>query len=266
MQKFPFSVKKRRQFESLWRRLSKQKILSVEDCERGRKVKIVDRNKFLDLTSASVFLLSSISSLKNDMSNLEKFVFLTWNGNVKNDIEFVLKMIPSEEEALYKRVEELFNSLLALSLAEDFCFHFLYPNAYIEELGGNSHELDIVGGYFKGKIPYCLLVEITSGKYLKRFSRDVEFFPESALLHFKKTVFKKWIIERKFEIQTKLAYITLFENFNKEENELIKTVFEVDNRIRSFCLYPKEFANFSYQELKMSIERFLEEIRSFVCQ
>lgn len=108
-----------------------------------------------------------------------------------------------DKALLMEKIEELFNTFLCVYIASYVSLEFLWPNTYIEDLGQNTHELDIIGKKDNGTI---IIVETTRG-----FDKDIEQMTESYSWHFKKAIMKKWAIEKIFQVDCKLIYLSMAE-------------------------------------------------------
>ena len=125
----------------------------------------------------------------------------------ENAANIVETLVVKEDEQTY---ELLFNSLLAIYLGSLEYLKVIFPNTYITELGRKTHELDICLETQHGKYA---IVETTRG-----FDKEADRLEtETYSWHFKKSIFRKWMIDKLYQTECLLCYITL-KNLDSGEN------------------------------------------------
>jgi hypothetical protein len=107
-------------------------------------------------------------------------------------------LLIKDDDAVY---EYAFNSLLCVYIGSLLPLKIIYPNTYIVDLGDKSHEIDI---FFASNDKNAFLIETTRG-----FAKEKENVLDTHSWHFKKAVFRKWMIEKFYGLDCKLCYLTL---------------------------------------------------------
>ena len=150
-------------------------------------------------------------------------------GGVSKDL--IQSMVKGEKERLRKKGEEFFNSLVALYLSSFHYFDFIFPNTYITEFK-NTHEIDIFGSVLSedGKSWKYLMVETTTGAFneLNTLQNDFEYSNMSHNWHFKKSIFRKWAIEKLYDIEVGLVYVTL-KDLDLTHDNFLKAIIKKSN-------------------------------------
>jgi hypothetical protein len=183
-------------------------ICRFEKYENGtRKIICKDENTLSQIFQI-VFLLYAtpnessivIDSDKSAVVLKGQFINLCLINKIADKARTVLEILLSkEEDAAY---EEAFNSLLCIYIAMITPLKVIYPNTYIVDLGEKSHEIDII---FQTTDNNYFLIETTRG-----FAKDKEKIDDTYSWHFKKAVFRKWLLEKFYpSVNCKLCYITL---------------------------------------------------------
>ena len=121
-------------------------------------------------------------------------------------------LITDEADVVY---EYSLNALIAVYIGSIKPLDFIYPNTYITELGRDTHEFDIILGTPDKK---CAIVETTRG-----FDKKIDEIDETYTWHFKKALFRKWMLEKLYGIECKLCYITLKNLVRLEADITIQT-------------------------------------------
>ena len=170
--------------------------------------------------------------LVSDERNIGICIRPMLSGNILNNL------IDSGEEIVAS--DGLFNSLIAVYIATRLCFKFLYPNTYIVELGKDTHEIDIFGGALDNNKTKYLMIESTLGFLRKKIEGESR---DTHMEHFKKAVFKKWAIEKIFNVDVSLIYISVV--CTLQTSELIGEILEVDRKIRIVSFLPMSKAYLS---------------------
>jgi len=237
----PFRLHRNDRFIKFRKLLEKRGVVKIIDYKKNSSFKKVE---FCGKTEFSAFLETLFFSLLmfigfddfDDKNVVFKFKGRTGIGiNINvGDIskDLIQNMIGGEKEQLRKKGEEFFNSLIALYLSSFHYFDLIFPNTYITDLDKNTHELDIFGSILsdneKGR--KYIMLETTTGAFnkLSKIEDDFEYSKISHSWHFKKSVFKKWAIEKLYGIEIGLVYVTL-KNLGLEQDKFLKAIIEKSN-------------------------------------
>lgn len=233
--KDPFAVHQNSTFPKLINLLEKESVIEQILCNthNSRKINIKNKDVFYELIYFSILIHDyGVERIKN---HEDCSLLVSGNTNIgirlkpELSISILRKLVSSNEEVVAS--DGLFNSLMAIYLASEFCFKFLYPNTYIVNLGKKTHEIDILGRLFRDETDsegIYLLVETTLG-FLKQ-KRENSFLKGGHNDHFKKAIFKKWAIERIFDIKTGLIYITIIDTL--KEDDFTRSILSRDTDIK----------------------------------
>jgi len=107
-------------------------------------------------------------------------------------------LITKEDDADY---EHAFNALICVCMGSIKPCKCIFPNTYIVQLGRETHEFDVIAYTNEKK---CIIIESTRG-----FDKKVDKIDETYTWHFKKAVFRKWMVEKIYKLECKLIYISL---------------------------------------------------------
>ena len=210
MTKFaPFTLHRNTRFERLIRDLEQAQVISLQAHGDARQVVISDFEAFQEILRY-VFILYATPSKERQitvwgncqprrlaMRGLRLNLALTECVSDKTD-RILGSFAVGEDEKAY---EESFNALIAVYLGSLKPLKCIYPNSCIVELGRGSHEMDVV---LLDEEQKCVVVETTLG-----FDKELDGVDESYSWHFKKAMFRKWLVERVFGVDCKLCYLTL---------------------------------------------------------
>jgi hypothetical protein len=243
---WPFTVHKNDRFPKLIDQLCKVGIAEVmKPSDKTTQLKLKDIESFLEIFKI-VFLLYATPNdkhikFKNGTLVIKgQFIELALMNCISSTSQEILDvLITEDDDPVY---EEAFNALIAVYIGSLKPLEFIFPNTYIIQLGKHTHEFDIFCGF---QYPNCIAIETTRG-----FSKKDDNTEESYAWHFKKAVFRKWMIEKLYSVKCQLWYITLQGQSQKDalqdtlpdeleeekktlqsKNELLKTVlkYEKDN-------------------------------------
>jgi len=200
-----FTIHKNTRFIKLIKKLEGLGILSLENSKK--KLVLKESDIFFNLFNIVFYLYANPSQQKNIgfckttnrliiKGECIDFAFL--NNKSEKAKELFNILITNEDDQNY---ENAFNALIAIYLGTLAQLMFIYPNTYIIELGRKTHEIDIILGTEDKK---CIIVETTRG-----FDKESDKIEETYMWHFKKALFRKWMIEKIYNIECRLCYITL---------------------------------------------------------
>jgi len=225
-------------FEKLIKILSADNIIDLLTCEIGKKTKIKNLKIFSELLYFFILFHSGykFNKEKNCLEIQGNGLNITINPTEK---DILSKLIPNEDIINF---EEIINSLIAIYIAsifeeKDLWFKFLYPNAYIKELGERTHEIDIIGRIVGKNInkKLYLVIETTLG-YFKERNENIDIYDiTSHNWHFKKAIFKKWAIERIFNVEIHLIYLTIRNLKSLEDSskdKFLEKILDIDKNVR----------------------------------
>jgi hypothetical protein len=203
-----FSIYQNDRFHKLISKLMELDICTFEQHHNGAQKIICKDETALSQIFQIVFLLYAtpnepliaIDSDKSAVMLKGQFINFSIIDKVSYQAKAVLEILLSkEDDATY---EEAFNSLLCIYIGTMTPLKVIYPNTYVRDLGDKSHEIDI---YFETINNECFMIETTRG-----FAKDKEKIDDTYSWHFKKAVFRKWMLEKFYpEINCKLCYLTL---------------------------------------------------------
>ena len=215
--RWPFTVHRDSKFDNLVSQLNQLKIVSLHR-ERGAiRLTIEEPTIFLEILR-TIFILYATPNENSILFSKERkrlitktgrYLNLTLTDEVSEKARAILYfLITSEADVVY---EYSFNALIAVYLGSITPLDFIYPNTYITELGRDTHEFDVILGTPDQK---CVIIETTRG-----FDKKVDEIDETYTWHFKKALFRKWMLEKLYGVECKLCYITL-KNLVRLEAEL----------------------------------------------
>ena len=244
----PFNVHKNNKFKRLIEVLQNQGVIVLKSCSNtGKKIKIKNNHILAELIYFSFLVHSG-----HLMETKEKRLVISSGKGINiymypySSEKILTELITIKEETFLQKPEQLFNAFLAVYIASNFCFDFIYPNTYIVELGKRTHELDIFGCVINKSKPKYLLIETTLG-FFKKEGNEKEITSinkDSHNWHFKKAIMKKWALEKIFDKKIGLVYISIrsLDTLTKEEREdkFVKTIIEKDHTISTVFFLPQE--------------------------
>lgn len=237
----PFSVHKNNNFQKLLHLLEKEGVISSTSCNDGigQRTTIEKFQVFSELLYFSMLIhdygvekVKDGGLLVSDGRNIGICIHPILSGKILNNL------VDSGEEIVAS--DGLFNSLIAVYIATRLCFKFLYPNTYIVELGKNTHEIDIFGGVLNNNKTKYLMIESTLGFLRKKKEGESG---DSHMEHFKKAVFRKWTVEKIFNVDVSLIYISVVDTL--PTSELVSKILEVDRKISIVSFLPMSKAYLS---------------------
>jgi hypothetical protein len=203
-----FSIHRNDRFRKLTDKLMELGICTFEKHDNGSKKIICKDETTLSQIFQIIFLLYatpnepfiSIDSDKSAVMLKGQFINFSVINKVSDNAKAILEILLSkEDDATY---EEAFNSLLCIYIGMMTPLKVIYPNTYVVDLGDKSHEIDIM---FQTSDNSYFMIETTRG-----FAKDKEKIEDTYSWHFKKAVFRKWLLEKFYpEINCKLCYLTL---------------------------------------------------------
>jgi len=256
-QRSPFTVHENTQFVRLIEVLNKISVVSLSKIGSALKIEFRKIDVFYDVFSI-IFLKYATPDIDNILLCKESQQIVLKGKNIgyvleeiSNDTLEVLKiLITKEDDADY---ENAFNSLICVLLGSIKPCKFIFPNTYIIELGRDTHEFDIFACTNEDKY---IIVESTRG-----FDKKLDNIDETYAWHFKKALFRKWMIEKIYNIDCKLIYLSLkanlfrsssnlslSEEFNQEanslnesqDNALISKLLQVEDKNISIIDFPED--------------------------
>ncbi len=204
-QNWPFTIHENQLFKKLILKLKDSGVIYLKKNNSAQQVEISKIDVFHEIFSV-VFLQYSTPDITNILLCKETNQILLrgkYSGytieRISDEALEVLKiLITKEDDADY---ENAFNALLCVCLASIRPCEFIFPNTYVVDLGRDTHEFDVIAGTNEKK---CIIIESTRG-----FDKKVDKIDESYTWHFKKALFRKWMLEKIYNIECKLIYISL---------------------------------------------------------
>ena len=203
---WPFTVHQNSDFHTLITKLTNLEVVILETQNHACRLSIKDSATLLEVLRNIFFLYASPNEptrfcKKNKMVIMqgEYFDFFPLGDTSEKAREILNSMITGE--ANFGDYENGFNAIIAIYLGSLQPLDFIYPNTYIVELGKKTHEFDILLGTQDKK---CVIIETTLG-----FDKEIDGVDESYTWHFKKALFRKWMVEKFYQVECVLYYITL---------------------------------------------------------
>jgi hypothetical protein len=203
---WPFTVHQNANFHTLITKLTNLEVIVLETQNHACHLSIKDSATLLEVFRNIFFLYASPNEptrfcKKNQMviTRGEYFDFFPLGETSEKAREILNTMITGE--ANFYDYENGFNAMIAVYLGRLQPLDFIYPNTYIVELGKKTHEFDILLGTQNKK---CVIIETTLG-----FNKEIDGVDESYTWHFKKALFRKWMVEKLYQVECVLYYITL---------------------------------------------------------
>lgn len=211
--RWPFTVHREDRFLKLIAQLCQAEIVEMVKISANiQQLRLKNLPAFLEIFKI-VFLLyvtpndKHIRFQKNKLITKGQFIDLALTTALSAPAQKILDtLITQEDDAIY---EAAFNALLAVYIGSQKPLEFIFPNTYIIELGRHTHEFDIFCGLNPSD---CLIIETTRG-----FAKDYDRIEESYTWHFKKAIFRKWMVEKLYQVKCQLWYITLQGQFEEED-------------------------------------------------
>jgi hypothetical protein len=203
---WPFTVHQNSYFHRVITRLTNLDVVVVETQNHARRLSIKDSAALLEVFR-NIFFLYATPNEPTTFSKKNKRVitrgqYLDFSpmGETSEKVQEILDTIITRE-GHFGDYENGFNAMIAVYLASLQAIDFIYPNTYIVELGENTHEFDILLGTQDKK---CVIIETTLG-----FDKEINGVDETYTWHFKKALFRKWMIEKLYHLECVLCYVTL---------------------------------------------------------
>lgn len=207
---WPFDVHRDDRFEKLIRKLEELNIVAFDYSGNGKKLTLLESKTLLEIFRSVFFLYAFPDQKTCDIGFCKTTSRLMIKGDCFNfafidpksdKAKIILNMlITKEDDRIY---ENAFNALIAVYLGTIENLLLIYPNTYIVELGRKTHEFDILLVTHDRK---CIIFETTRG-----FDKDLDKVNETYTWHFKKALFRKWMIEKLYNIDCRICYLTLKE-------------------------------------------------------
>lgn len=202
---WPFTVHRNDRFHKLIPQLCKAGIAEMsKHSDKSLQLRLSNMEIFREIFNI-VFLLyvtpndTHIKFKNGKLVARGQLIDLALTSDISPTTQQILDvLITKEDDPVY---EEAFNALIAVYIGSLKPLEFIFPNTFITELGTRTHEIDIFCGF---QYPDCIIVETTRG-----FSKEHDNIEESYAWHFKKAIFRKWMIEKLYNVKCKLWYITL---------------------------------------------------------
>jgi len=202
---WPFTVHKNERFLKLIPHRCQTNIIEIaEHSNKIKPVVIKEYPIFLEILK-TIFLLyitpndRHIALHQDTLITKGQFINLSFTPAISMPAQTILNaLLTQEDDIVY---EGAFNALIAVYLGSLHPLEWLFPNTYIVELGRYTHEFDVLCGI---KYPQCLIIETTRG-----FTKEHDNIEESYTWHFKKAIFRKWMLEKLYQVHCQLWYITL---------------------------------------------------------
>ena len=209
---WPFTIHKNERFDKLIPQLCRMEIAEIaKSSNKTQQLILKEPATFLEILKI-VFLLyitpndTHIRFHHDKLITKGQFINLSFVPGVSSKAQEILNaLITQEDDMIY---EAAFNALIAVYIGSLKPLECIFTNTYIVELGRHTHEFDIFCGV---QFPKCIIVETTRG-----FTKEYDRIEESYSWHFKKAIFRKWMIERLYNVQCQLWYITLQGKFREE--------------------------------------------------
>jgi hypothetical protein len=205
--RWPFTVHRDSKFDKLIGQLNQLKIVSFHREGGAIRLTIEEPTIFLEILR-TIFILYATPNENSILFSQERkrliaktgrYLNLALTDEVSEKARTILNLLITDEaDVVY---EYSFNALIAVYLGSIKPLDFIYPNTYITELGRDTHEFDVILGSPDKK---CAIVETTRG-----FDKKVDEIDETYTWHFKKALFRKWMLEKLYGVECKLCYITL---------------------------------------------------------
>jgi len=224
-----FTIKKDFRFEKLIQTLSSHKIISCKKKTKKCKQVTILNKTTLDVILCNIFLLYLtpkddnvfFSPLSGECLLKGHNIQVLFSEKCDDTTSDVLKNLITEEkdDVLH---EGLFNAMLCIYIGSMKPLRVIYPNTSIMELEGKkSLEFDIL---FEDENEKFYMIEITRG-----VDKSLEEISDSYKWHFKKALFKKWAIEKIYDITNcEIIYITINE---LQRDKLIDEILKRDSKI-----------------------------------
>lgn len=219
--KWSFTVHRDSKFDKLIGQLNQLKIVSLHREVGAIRLSIEEPTIFLEILR-TIFSLYATPNENSILFSKERKRLITKTGRYLNFAltdevsekawAILALLITDEADVVY---EYIFNALIAVYLGSIKPLDFIYPNTYITELGRDTHEFDVILGTPDKK---CAIIETTRG-----FDKKVDEIDETYTWHFKKALFRKWMLEKLYGVECKLCYITLKKLVRLEANITIHT-------------------------------------------
>jgi hypothetical protein len=208
---WPFTIHQDGRFKKLLKKLESLNIIEIMTKGDSKKITIIERQTLIKIFACIFILytfpqtqekpLQAISYCKRKGKLISKggFFNISYTNKLPNKVCQILDILVTDEGD--GAIEHAFNALLSVFIASNFFLNFIFPNTYIVELGRKTHEIDIC----LGKDPQtCIIFETTRG-----FNKEADEIDESYSWHLKKALFRKWAIDKLFNTNCILIYITL---------------------------------------------------------
>jgi hypothetical protein len=219
--RWPFTVHRDSKFDKLIGQLNQLKIVSFHREGGAIRLTIEEPTIFLEILR-TIFILYATPNensilfsqdRKRLIAKTGRYLNLALTDEVSEKARTILNLLITDEaDVVY---EYSFNALIAVYLGSIKPLDFIYPNTYITELGRDTHEFDVILGSPDKK---CAIVETTRG-----FDKKVDEIDETYTWHFKKALFRKWMLEKLYGVECKLCYITLKNLVSLEADIIIDT-------------------------------------------
>ncbi len=215
-----FGVHKNDRFVKLIQKLAELKIVEPEASGNSKKLKLLEPNTLLEIFRTVFFLYASPARKAYDIGFCKTtnrliikgdcidFAFINPSTDKAKQILNIL--ITKEDDFIY---ESAFNALISIYLGTLEYLDMIFPNTYIPELGKKTHEFDILLVTHDKK---CIVVETTRG-----FDKESDKIDETYTWHFKKALFRKWMIEKIYNVECRLCYLTLKELTDSAPKEAV---------------------------------------------
>lgn len=195
-------------FSKLVSELQERDIVEIDSGEHAKQI-IIKKEEVIEQLLTNIFVLYSTPSDYEAIAVHEESqkiyvqsgdLEISFVDELDEDVANLLNTLLTGGDKS-KVYEYAFNTLVAIYISSMARLEFVYPNTYIVELGNNSHEIDIFLGTCDKE---CIMVETTRGS-----DKETDRIDESYAWHFKKALFRKWLVERIYEIDVRLIYITV---------------------------------------------------------
>jgi hypothetical protein len=207
----PFCIHQENKFDNFIRALQKHGLVNLRShSDLGHSLDILDPATLLELFKY-VFLTYATPNELNLIDICQETGMFKVAGKYLNIC--ITPQISDKAKSLYndlitsegdKVSDYAFNALVAIYLGSINPLRAIYPNTYIVDLGKKTHEIDILALSSTESGAKCIMIETTRGFDIERDGSN-----ESYSWHFKKALFKKWMIEKIYNIPCSLGYITL---------------------------------------------------------
>ncbi len=203
----PFKVHPNKRFVRLIKKLDDTGLLRLEQHRDCHQVVFQDEASFLEVLRYLFILYATptteeavgVCRRSNRIATRGSFLSLAVAECSSGAVEEMLYALASpDRDDVY---EQAFNALIAVYLGSLAPLKFVWPNTYITELGRDTHELDI---FLRTESGIYVMLETTRG-----FDKGADGIEDTYTWHFKKAVFRKWLVERVYGIACRLCYLTL---------------------------------------------------------